>query len=90
MAQVKVVADSLDQCVDMGDLHHAIGSGRMTRDAVHAELGQLIVGARPGRARADEIYLFDSTGVGVQDVAAASMIYDRARDRDAGLSLRLA
>jgi len=78
MAKAKVVADVLDQCVAMGDLHHAIAAGCMTREAVHAELAGLVCGARPGRTSPDEITLFDSTGTGLQDVAAAAMIHERA------------
>ncbi len=78
MADATVVADVLDQCVAMGDLRHAIAAGAMTRQAVHAELAALVGGARPGRTSADEITLFDSTGTGLQDVAAAAMIYERA------------
>lgn len=78
MAGAKVVADVLDQCVAMGDLHHAIAAGAMAPGAVHAELAGLVGGARPGRTSADEITIFDSTGTGLQDVAAAAMIYERA------------
>jgi len=46
---------------------------------VHAELGQLITGQRPGRTAADEIFVFDSTGTALQDVAAAATVYQRAR-----------
>jgi ornithine cyclodeaminase/alanine dehydrogenase-like protein (mu-crystallin family) len=78
MAGATVVADVLDQCIAMGDLKHAIAAGAMTREAVHAELAGLVIGARPGRTSAGEITLFDSTGTGLQDVAAAAMIYERA------------
>jgi alanine dehydrogenase len=78
MASAKVVADVLDQCIVMGDLQHAIATGAMTRAAVHAELAGLVSGARPGRTSAEEIIIFDSTGTGLQDVAAAAMIYERA------------
>jgi alanine dehydrogenase len=78
MAGAKVVADVLDQCIVMGDLHHAVAAGAMAHEAVHAELAGLVSGARPGRTSADEITLFDSTGTGLQDVAAAAMIYERA------------
>ena len=80
MASAKVVADVLDQCVVMGDLQHAIAAGAMTREAVHAELAELVSGGKPGRTSADEIILFDSTGTGLQDVAAAAIDL-RARRR---------
>jgi ornithine cyclodeaminase/alanine dehydrogenase-like protein (mu-crystallin family) len=90
MAGGKVVADVLDQCIAMGDLHHAIAAGAMTPGAVHAELAALVGGARPGRTSAEEITLFDSTGTGLQDVAAAAMIYERALAAGDWLSVALA
>jgi len=78
MASARVVADILDQCVAMGDLQHAIAEGAMTREAVHAELAEIASGARPCRTSAGDIIIFDSTGTGLQDVAAAAMIYERA------------
>jgi alanine dehydrogenase len=90
MASATVVADVLDQCVAMGDLRHAIAAGTMTREAVHAELAGLVIGARPGRTSAGEITLFDSTGTGLQDVAAAAMIYERAAGDGDWLSVALA
>jgi ornithine cyclodeaminase/alanine dehydrogenase-like protein (mu-crystallin family) len=70
----------------MGDLNHAIRAGTMTEEAVHAELGWLVTGKKPGRRNADEITLFDSTEVGVQDVAAAAHAYEIARERGLGAS----
>jgi ornithine cyclodeaminase/alanine dehydrogenase-like protein (mu-crystallin family) len=56
----------------MGDLHHAPGT------RVHAQLGEVVTGRKPGRASPAEITLFDSTGVAIQDVAAAACAYERA------------
>src|SRR6185369_16416962 len=58
LAGSKVVADALAQCVVMGDLHHAIEAGRVRVDDVHAELGDLVIGRKPGRTNADEITVF--------------------------------
>jgi ornithine cyclodeaminase/alanine dehydrogenase-like protein (mu-crystallin family) len=78
MASAKVVADVLDQCVAIGDLHHAIAAGSMTREAVHGELAELVCCVKPGRTSADEIIIFDSTGTGLQDVATAALVHERA------------
>ena len=78
MAKALVVADVLDQCVEFGDLRHAIHAGAMSRDDVHAELAELVGGRKPGRTGEDQIIIFDSTGTAVQDVASAAMIYRRA------------
>ena len=78
MAAAKVVTDLTSQAQVMGDLHHAIDAGAMAAAAVHAELGEIVAGRKPGRADASEITVFDSTGVAIQDVAAAAWAYERA------------
>lgn len=78
------VVDSLEQAAEIGDLHHALAAGAVRRDHVHATLGELLSGARPGRTDDRAITLFDSTGMGLQDVAAAAAIYRRALETGAG------
>lgn len=74
----KVVVDSVEQCATIGDLHHALAAGMVTRQCVHAELGEIVAGRKPGRTAPHEITLFDSTGTALQDVAAAAVVYERA------------
>jgi ornithine cyclodeaminase/alanine dehydrogenase-like protein (mu-crystallin family) len=62
----------------VGELQHAIASGLMDRDDVHAELGEIIAGRKPGRTGDDEITLFDATGTGLQDAVGAAACYERA------------
>jgi ornithine cyclodeaminase/alanine dehydrogenase-like protein (mu-crystallin family) len=75
----RVVVDSLAQASTMGDLHHAIEAGAMLATDVHGELAELVAGHVPGRAHGDEQWVFDSTGLSIQDLAAAQMIYERAQ-----------
>lgn len=84
MAKAKVVADVRAQCEAMGDLRHAIAAGAMRAEDVHAELQELVTGAKSGRIGDEEITLFNSTGSALQDVAAAATIFERAR-RQAGV-----
>lgn len=79
-----VVADVLDQCAVMGELHHALQAGAMSREDVHAELAELVSGGKPGRRSEDEITIFDSTGTALEDVAAAAAVYERAVEAGAG------
>lgn len=90
MASALVVADRLDQCEKMGDLHRAVTAGAMTRADVHGELGELVAGRKPGRTSPDQITLFDSTGTGLQDAAAAALLYTRASRLEALPSIDLA
>lgn len=89
MASSTVVADVLHQCSAMGDLRNAIAGGCMTEADVHAELGQVLTGAKPGRRSSDEIIVFDSTGTALQDVAAAAAIYQRCLDSGLGQPIAL-
>ncbi|KPK81385.1 MAG: hypothetical protein AMS25_06290 [Gemmatimonas sp. SM23_52] len=78
VASSNVVVDILDQCADVGELHHAIEAGLMTTDDVQGELGEVIVGVKPGRRSDDEIIIFDSTGTALQDAAGGAAAYERA------------
>ena len=61
------------------DLAWAIRDGAVTADHVHAELGELVSGTRPGRTSAEQITLYKSVGVAAQDAAAAAMVLSIAR-----------
>jgi alanine dehydrogenase len=78
MAAAKVVADSVDQACTIGDTHHAIAAGLMERANVYAELSEIVAGGKPGRTHADEIIVFDSTGVAIEDAIAAATVYEKA------------
>jgi ornithine cyclodeaminase/alanine dehydrogenase-like protein (mu-crystallin family) len=90
LAASTVVVDVLDQAATIGDLHHAIAAGVMTRDQVHAELGAIVAGKAAGRRSAEEIIVFDSTGTALQDVAAAAAVFERAVAAGAGVAVPIA
>ncbi len=71
------------------DIAMAMAEGAMTREHVHAELGELVSGARPGRADAQQITLYKSVGVAVQDAAAAAIVLAEARRRGVGRTIDL-
>jgi len=71
------------------DIAMAIAEGAMTRDHVHAELGELVSGTRPGRTDRDQITLYKSVGVAVQDAAAAATVLDAARSAGVGRTVDL-
>jgi ornithine cyclodeaminase/alanine dehydrogenase-like protein (mu-crystallin family) len=56
---------------------------------VHAELGEIVTGQKAGRRSNEEIIVFDSTGMALQDVAAAALIYELAVSRGVGTPWRL-
>ncbi len=74
-----VVVDRLNQCLDSGELHHAVDGGFMEATRVQGELGDVVSGRVAGRVDDYQITVCDLTGVGVQDAAAASVVLDAAR-----------
>ncbi len=79
LAQTSVVTDLTEQCAHVGDLHHAIAAGLMRASDVRGELGEVIIGRAPARRDASEIIIYDATGTALQDVAAAVLVYEKAR-----------
>lgn len=90
MARSKIVADIVEQCAAMGDLHHALQAGAVAREDVHGELGEIVAGKKAGRELEEEIIIFDSTGMALQDVAAAAAVYEKAQMQRAGTWVRFA
>jgi alanine dehydrogenase len=78
MSSAKVVADNLEQVCAIGDTHHAIAAWLMRKEDIHAELSEIVAGRKPGRTSDDEIIIFDSTGVAIEDAAAATLVYEKA------------
>lgn len=84
----RVVVDVLEQCAAFGDLHHAIERGVMTATDVHAELGHIVAGLTPGRTSPGDTFIFDSTGMALQDAATAVVVLERARANRLGVEVR--
>jgi alanine dehydrogenase len=89
VAASTLVVDVLEQCAEIGELQHVLAAGLLTREQVHAELADVIVGRRPGRTRTDEITVFDSSGTALQDVAAAVVVYEKACATGRGTEVKL-
>jgi ornithine cyclodeaminase len=79
-----LVADDLEQCASKGEIHHALEIGAIGREDVAAELGDVVLGRHQGRTADDQITVCDLTGVGVQDLAAASVTLEEAVKRGVG------
>lgn len=78
VASAVLVVDLLESCAVIGELHHALEARLMQRDDIHAELGEIVTGRKPGRSTDEEIVVFDSTGNALQDVVTASLAYEKA------------
>jgi alanine dehydrogenase len=74
----RLVVDHLEQSAAIGELHHALDRGLLSRSDVHGELHEIVGGLRPGRTSPEEVFVFDSTGVALEDVATAALVFERA------------
>jgi ornithine cyclodeaminase/alanine dehydrogenase len=90
LTRSKIVVDLLDQCAAIGEVHHALDAGVITREDVYAELSEVIAGVKSGRTSSDEIIVFDSTGMALQDVVAAAAVYEKAVNAGAGTLMNFA
>jgi ornithine cyclodeaminase/alanine dehydrogenase-like protein (mu-crystallin family) len=90
LASARLVVDVTAQAAAAGELARAIEQGVLTEAAVAAELGEVVAGVQTGRTRDDELVVFDSTGTGLQDAAAAAIIVERARALGRGSEIDLA
>ncbi len=84
-----IVCDSSAQCFQLGELHHALEVGVISKDSQIIELGELILNKKPGRQSGDEITICDLTGVGVQDTQIARLAYQRATEKGLGLPIEV-
>ena len=78
LARSRVVVDEWEQASHNGDISRAVEAGTLARGDV-AELGRILAGEQEGRAADEEITVFDSTGLAVQDLAVAALVYERYR-----------
>ena len=89
MGRARILVDDLDACASGGDLAHALREGAVSREQVHADLAELAAGRKLGRTSPDELVIFDASGSGLQDVAAAWAAYREACRTGIGLRFDL-
>jgi ornithine cyclodeaminase/alanine dehydrogenase len=80
----KVVVDSIAQCTEKGETWHPLNKNIITKDDIHAEIGEILLGKKPGRENDEEVTIFDSTGMAIQDNVTSIKIYRNAIERNIG------
>jgi alanine dehydrogenase len=90
VARARLFVDRRESALaEAGDLLLARGEGAIGDDHIAGELGELLLGAAEGRRSAGDITLFKSLGIGIEDVAAAQFIFERAREQGLGTAIEL-
>jgi alanine dehydrogenase len=86
----KFIADSREACLkEAGDIMIPIKDGIINENHIWAELGEIINHVKPGRINADEITLFKSNGLAIQDVATAKLVYEKACTAGIGTNVEI-
>jgi len=76
--RAKIVVDDMAQAVHSGEVNVPISEGSLKPEEIYAQIGEIVKGAKSGRADREEVTIFDSTGLGIQDVAAGSVVFKKA------------
>jgi len=79
LRRAKVVVDDYEQACHYGELNVPFSKGIFRREQIYAELGEIIAGKKAGRTSDEEMTVFDSTGLAIQDLAAATLVYEKAK-----------
>jgi alanine dehydrogenase len=83
LAGAKVVVDDIRQASHGGEINVPLTEGKLKMEEIHGTIGELAANLKRGRESDDEITVFDSTGLAIQDMACAKLIYEKARKTNA-------
>ena len=89
LKRAKIVVDDIEQACHSGEINVPLSKGIISRADIYAELGEIIAGKKVGRVTDSEITIFDSTGLAIQDIATAAVVYKRAREQGLGSEVEL-
>lgn len=85
----KIIVDDMVQALHSGEVNVPLSKHYISENDIHAQLGEVITGLKPGRTSEDEITIFDSTGLAIEDVASAHLVYERAISKGLGRQIRM-
>jgi alanine dehydrogenase len=85
----KWVTDLVNQALITGEIAGAMEQGAISEGTLHATLGEIVAGRKPGRENDAEITIFKSTGMAIQDVATAKKVYELAKKAGVGVELSI-
>ncbi len=89
LRRAKIVVDDIVQAAHSGEVNVPLLTGVISNEDIYCELGEDIAGIKPGRKSDEEITIFDSTGLAIQDLATANLVYEKAVKRGIGSRLEM-
>lgn len=85
----KIFVDNWEQASHSGEINVPLAKGIISKNDIFAELGEVVAGKKPGRENAQEITIFDSTGLAIQDLYTGNLIYNLARKEKIGKEIEI-
>jgi alanine dehydrogenase len=89
LKRARLVIDDWEQASHSGEINVPLSKGELVREDVDAEIGQVVAGLKPGRESEEQITVFCSTGLAVQDALTAKIAYDAAMQQKIGRSMQI-
>jgi alanine dehydrogenase len=89
LKRAKIVVDDWEQASHGGEINVPLSLGIITKENIWAEIGEIVAGLKHGREKPDEITIFTSTGLAVQDAVTAKIAYDKAVKKGVGRFIKL-
>ncbi|MFO0760880.1 MAG: ornithine cyclodeaminase family protein [Byssovorax sp.] len=89
LKDARIFIDDAEQALESGEVNVPLHHGQLSREAIAGTLGQVIAGRIEGRRSDEEITIFDSTGLALQDLALARLIHEKAREKGVGQAIDL-
>ena len=89
LTRARIFVDDIRQCRTDGEINVPLSEGLITEADIAGEIGEVITGRKPGRTSDDEITLFDSTGIALQDSATVPLEYERALAAGVGIEKKM-
>ncbi|MEM2166933.1 MAG: alanine dehydrogenase [Candidatus Bathyarchaeia archaeon] len=90
LKRAKIVVDDWEQASHSGEINVPLKMGLISRSDIWAEMGEIVAGIKPGRVGDNEITVFVSTGLAIQDAVTANLVYKRALERGVGRRISIA
>jgi alanine dehydrogenase len=82
LLSAKIVVDDIEQACHSGEINIPVSNGTLKRDHIYSTLGNIVANFKKGRENDEEITIFDSTGLGIQDIVCAKIVYEKAKLRE--------
>jgi alanine dehydrogenase len=89
LKNAKIVVDCWEQASHSGEINVPLAKGLIKKEDIYGELGEIVSGRKAGREREEEITLFDSTGLAIQDLYTANLVYKEAKRRKIGKEIKI-